>query len=84
MRCQCLMKIYIAPYFGGNLNGDVTTNYDVNTVTIDEILDLARLNLVSSIQYNIKEASDTASQFNVKLIAYEGGTKIYGNTKNQK
>eukprot|EP01084_Bolivina_argentea_P183204 316173_1 len=70
--------ISIAPYFGGNLNGDVTTHYNVDTITIDEILDLARLNLVSSIQYNIKEASETASQFNVKLIAYEGGQHFGG------
>ena len=67
----------IAPYFGGNLNYDVFMQGWQN-FTVDDILDMARYDIVRNVLQRTKSSFLHARQYKVRLIAYEGGQHMGG------
>ncbi len=74
----------IAPYFGGTIGDDIFDNGEVDSITVEDILDRLEATLYSETEAWTKANSDmiTEFEFGVELIAYEGGPHLVANYPN--
>jgi hypothetical protein len=68
----------IAPYFGGGLNNKVYNTQNWESLTTDQILDMARTAVVSDTLAGVKASARIAATYGVQLVAYEGGQHMGG------
>jgi len=68
--------IAIAPYFGGPTASRLVADGIVETVSVDEILDMAQAHIETDVLNNIRNFKNWAVDNNVDLIAYEGGQHL--------
>jgi len=76
----------IAPYFGYSIAQEIVDNGEVNSITIDEILDRAQAKVETETAVWTRDNFKIAQKFNIPLIAYEGGQHLAaggGNENNQ-
>ena len=67
--------IAIAPYFGGSIADQIVTQGEVNTISVTEIMNRLLLSLPESFA-EMDAAKSAADNYNVALIAYEGGQHL--------
>ena len=72
----------IAPYFGITVADDIANNNQVNTITVDEILDLAEASVYIDTAEMVARNYEYSEQFSIPLIAYEGGPHLVGTGSN--
>jgi hypothetical protein len=73
----------IAPYFGGSIANEIADNGEVASITIDKILDRAEAAVDSQTKAWTISNKNTADQYSVPLITYEGGQHLVGTGANQ-
>ncbi len=73
----------IAPYFGGSVGNDIVSNNEVDSISIDEILNRAEASVYSKTAVWTAKNKVVTDTFDVKLIAYEGGQHLVGTGGNE-
>ncbi len=68
----------IAPYFAGSVPQDIVANGEVNSISIDEILNRTEAAVYSDTAVWVAENKELTEEFSVELIAYEGGQHLVG------
>lgn len=71
----------IGPYFGYPVANDIVNNGLVNTITIPQIMQELQNSLTDAFQY-ISSNKVVADNYNLKLLAYEGGQHLVGTGNN--
>jgi hypothetical protein len=67
--------IAIAPYFGGSIADQIVAQGEVNTISVAEIINRLQVSLSESFA-EMDAAKSAADNFNIALIAYEGGQHL--------
>ncbi|MDP3734365.1 MAG: hypothetical protein Q8R37_03980, partial [Nanoarchaeota archaeon] len=70
---QTADALSIAPYFGGGVTSTIQQSGQMDSITVDQLLDLAEQNLYGETLLIMKDAAQYAQQKGVRLLAYEGG-----------
>jgi len=73
----------IAPYFAGAVADAIVANNEVDTITVEEILDRCRDAVYAETGAWVQASSLVAKKYNVKLVSYESGQSLVGNGANQ-
>ncbi len=71
----------IGPYFGHSVANDIVTNGLVNTITIPQIIQELQNSFTDAFQH-ISSNKVVADNYNLKLLAYEGGQHLVGTGNN--
>lgn len=71
----------IAPYFGGSLADDISEQGLSNSINVEQIIDSLQERLPEAYSF-MSETKTIANDFNLGLIAYEGGQHLVANYPN--
>jgi len=71
--------IAVDAYFGESICNEIIADNEVDTITVDEILDRAEATIFGEFLQEIKAYNALAEQYNVRLFAYEGGQHLVVN-----
>ncbi|MFA4887349.1 MAG: LamG-like jellyroll fold domain-containing protein [Candidatus Nanoarchaeia archaeon] len=68
--------IAIAPYFGASIADDLVDKNEVDSITVNQILDRAELDIQTNVNNWMTTMSHYATTHTVQLLAYEGGQHL--------
>lgn len=72
----------IAPYFAGSVADEIVANDQVNSITVEEIVQLMSASIADA-QLQIEETKAITESEGLDLIAYEGGQHLVGTGGNE-
>jgi len=73
----------IAPYFGGSIADNIVANGEVNTISVNEILNRLETSVYTETEIWTRKNYELSKEYGVDLIAYEGGPHLVANTQNR-
>lgn len=73
----------IAPYFGGPVANEIVANGEVNTISVDTILDRAQADMQTDVTASVATDKAIADAYGLWLITYEGGQHLVGSGGNE-